>query len=82
MATDRRLALHATLPDRYAHLEVLASTIDHLGRIVALVADPVQGFAPVPHFSELRPPPRYDATALICDGPETRASTLSATASS
>ncbi|GAA4610166.1 hypothetical protein BJY16_007703 [Actinoplanes octamycinicus] len=40
MAADRRLALHATLPDRYAHVEVLASTIDHLGRIVALLADP------------------------------------------
>ncbi|HEY0699687.1 MAG TPA: hypothetical protein VGD43_17965 [Micromonospora sp.] len=72
MATDRRLALHATLPDRYAHLEVIASTIDHVGRLVALVADPVQGFVPVSHFAELCPPPRYDATALICHGPEVR----------
>ena len=72
MATDRRLALHATLPERYAHLEVIASTIDHLGRVVALVADPGQGFAAVPRFSKLRPPPRYDATALICHGTEVR----------
>lgn len=70
MAADRRLALHATLHDRYAHLEVMATTIDHLGRLVALVADPGQGFVPVPHFSKLSPPPRYDATALICDGAE------------
>ncbi|MCO5998511.1 hypothetical protein [Actinoallomurus rhizosphaericola] len=72
MAAERRLALHAMLPDRYAHLEVLASTIDHRGRLAALVADPAQGFVSVPHFSVLRPPPRYDATALICDGPEIR----------
>ncbi|MBX7266259.1 hypothetical protein KIF24_09660 [Micromonospora sp. Llam7] len=70
MATDRRLALDATLPDRYAHLEVVACTIDHLGRLVALVADPGQGFVPFRYFSALRPPPRYDATALICDGVE------------
>ncbi|GAA3773648.1 hypothetical protein GCM10022225_71560 [Plantactinospora mayteni] len=70
MAADRRLALHATLPDRYAHLEVIASTIDHLGRVVALVANPVQGFLSVPHLPELRPPPRYDAIALICAGAE------------
>lgn len=72
MASDRRVALHATLPDRYAHLEVMASTVDYLGRIVALVADPDQGFGPVPHFPELCPPPRYDATALICEGAEVR----------
>ncbi|TYB52800.1 hypothetical protein FXF51_51010 [Nonomuraea sp. PA05] len=71
MAADHRLAPHATLPDRYARLEVLASTIDHHGRLVALVADPTQGFTPIPHFSALQPPPRYDATAVICDGPET-----------
>ncbi|MFG1860804.1 hypothetical protein [Microbispora bryophytorum] len=72
MVADRRLALHATLPDRYACCEVLASTIDHRGRLAALVADPAQGFAPIPHFSELRPPPRYDATAVICDGADIR----------
>lgn len=66
MAADRRLALHATLPDRYTHLEVLASTIDHRGRLAALVADPIQ----VSQFSIVRPFPRIDATALICDGPE------------
>ncbi|NUW45769.1 hypothetical protein [Nonomuraea rhodomycinica] len=76
MAADCRLALHATLPDRYAHDEVLASTIDHRGRLAALVADPSQGFTPVPHFSALRPPPRYDATAVICDGAEVREITL------
>ncbi|MEU6725854.1 hypothetical protein ABZ917_19300 [Nonomuraea wenchangensis] len=68
MAADHRLALHATLPDRYAHHEVLASTIDHRGRLAALVADPAEGFTSIPHFSALRPPPCYDATAVICDG--------------
>ncbi|GAA1264136.1 hypothetical protein Psi02_76310 [Planotetraspora silvatica] len=72
MVADCRLALHATLPDRYARYEVLASTIDHCGRLAALVADPAQGFTPIPHFSKLRPPPRYDATAVICDGAEIR----------
>ncbi|AEV85984.1 hypothetical protein ACWT_4967 [Actinoplanes sp. SE50] len=72
MAADRRLALHATLPDRYAHLEVMASTIDHDGRLVVLLADPAQGFVAVPHLTELRPPPLYDATALICAGLEVR----------
>ncbi|MFC4117471.1 hypothetical protein [Nonomuraea zeae] len=67
MAADHRLALHATLPDRYARHEVLASTVDHRGRLVALVADP----SPVLHFSRLRPPPRY-ATAVICEGTEIR----------
>jgi hypothetical protein len=70
MVADHRLALHATLPDRYARHEVLASTIDHRGRLTALVADPAQGFAPIPHFPQLAPPPRYDATAVICDGAE------------
>ncbi|MET9249821.1 hypothetical protein [Nonomuraea sp. NPDC003709] len=70
MVADRRLGLHATLPDRYAHYEVLTSTIDHRGRLAALVADPAQGFTPIPHFSGLRPPPRYDATAVICDEAE------------
>ncbi|MEV4835919.1 hypothetical protein AB0K05_15440 [Nonomuraea sp. NPDC049486] len=72
MVADQRLALHATLPDRYAQHEVMASTIDHRGRLAALVADPAQGFVPMPHFSGLRPPPRYDATAVICDGAEPR----------
>ncbi|MEV0626890.1 hypothetical protein [Nonomuraea wenchangensis] len=76
MAADRRLALHATLPDRYTHHEVLASTIDHRGRLAALVADPAQGFTPIPHSSTLRPPPRYDAIAIICDGDEIREITL------
>jgi hypothetical protein len=40
MPADRRLALHAALPDRYAHLKVLASTIDHRGRLIALLTDP------------------------------------------
>ncbi|MEU6718767.1 hypothetical protein ABZ897_45500 [Nonomuraea sp. NPDC046802] len=70
MVADHRLALHATLPDRYARHEVLASTIDHRGRLAALVADPAQGFVAIPRFSALRPPPRYDATAVICDGAE------------
>ncbi|MEO3813055.1 hypothetical protein ABGB17_28975 [Sphaerisporangium sp. B11E5] len=70
MPADRRLALHATLPDRYAPFEVLASTIDHLGRLVALVADPAQGFVSIPHLPGLRPPPRYDAIAVICDETE------------
>lgn len=60
MVADHRLALHATLPDRYAQHEVLASTIDHRGRLTALVTDPAR------YFSE----PRYEATAVICDGPE------------
>ncbi|GLX02186.1 hypothetical protein [Microtetraspora sp. NBRC 16547] len=77
MPANRRLALHATLPDRYARLEVVASTVDHLGRLVALVADPAQGFVPIPHFSELRPPPRYDATVVICDGADIREIPLS-----
>src|SRR5690606_32325020 len=55
-----RLALHATLPDRYAQHEVLASTIDHRGRLTALVTDPAR------RLSE----PRYEATAVICAGPE------------
>ncbi|MEV4094779.1 hypothetical protein [Streptosporangium saharense] len=71
MAADCRLALHATLPGRYARYEVLASTIDHRGRLVALVSNPAQGFTPIPRSSKLRPPPRYDATAVICDGVET-----------
>ena len=37
---------------------------------VALIAVPAQGFVPIPHLSQLRPPPRYDATAVICDGVE------------
>lgn len=60
MVADHRLALHATLPDRYAQHEVLASTIDHRGRLTALVTDPAR------YLSE----PRYEATAVICDGPE------------
>ena len=40
MAAGHRLALHATLPDRYAQHEVMASTIDHRDRLIALVADP------------------------------------------
>ncbi|MEU0566704.1 hypothetical protein ABZ297_15100 [Nonomuraea sp. NPDC005983] len=72
MVADHRLALHATLPDSYARHEVLASTIDHRGRLAALVADPAQGFVPTPDRFWLRPPPRYDATAVVCDGAETR----------
>ncbi|MFB4283451.1 hypothetical protein ACBJ59_49675 [Nonomuraea sp. MTCD27] len=72
MVADHRLALHATLPDRYARHEVLTSTIDHRGRLAALVADPAQGFVPIPRPSPQQPPPRYDATAVICDGAETR----------
>jgi hypothetical protein len=70
MTADRRLALHATLPDRYAHFEVMASTVDHHGRFTALVADPAQGFGPIANFQVLSPPPRYDAIAVICDGAE------------
>ncbi|ACZ86584.1 hypothetical protein Aros01_03942 [Streptosporangium roseum] len=45
---------------------------DYRGRLAALVADPAQGFTPIPHFSGLRPPSRYDTTAVICDGVEIR----------
>jgi hypothetical protein len=72
MAADRRLALQAALCSRYDSLEVLASSVDHQGRLVALLADPDQGFEPIPYFSVLRPPPRYDAFAVISDGELTR----------
>jgi hypothetical protein len=68
MAADRRLALHATLPDRYTDLEVLASTIDHLGRLVALVGDSACGYFPIPDRYWRHPPPRYGAIAVICSG--------------
>jgi hypothetical protein len=70
MAVERTLPLHGELPDRYARFEVLASTVDHRGRIVALVADPAQGFTPVPYSSSRRPPPRYEAIAVISEGGE------------
>lgn len=60
MADSRTLALHATLPQRYARFHVLASTIDHRGRLLALLVDPDQDGAP-----DL---PLFDATVLICDG--------------
>ncbi|WP_107655443.1 hypothetical protein [Nocardia suismassiliense] len=61
MAAERQLVLHATLPQRYARFEVLAATIDHLGRLLAVLIDPAQvpsARAPIPH---------YDATVVICD---------------
>ncbi|MEU8897299.1 hypothetical protein [Nocardia sp. NPDC048505] len=64
MAGKRRLALHATLPERYARFEIFASTIDHRGRLLALLVDLAQfpsARAPIPH---------YDATVVICDGRE------------
>lgn len=70
MVADHRLALHASLPDCYDGYEVLASTIDHRGRLAALVTDPAHDSTPISHFSGLRPPPRYDATAVICDEDE------------
>ncbi|BEL05394.1 hypothetical protein Q0Z83_035850 [Actinoplanes sichuanensis] len=63
MATDRRLALHARLPERHTHLEVLASTIDHRGRMLALVTDP-------------SPTAPYDAVVLTCDGDEVHETAL------
>ncbi|WP_067538235.1 hypothetical protein [Nocardia crassostreae] len=70
MADSRALALHATLPERYDEFHILASMIDHRGRLVALAIDPSEGVPP-PGFWR-RPPPRYTATAVICDGPEVR----------
>ncbi|MGV9667734.1 hypothetical protein [Nocardia niigatensis] len=65
MAARHVLALHARLPDRYAHLELLASTIDFRGRPPALLADPAQ---PVPPASTSPlSGPNYDATVVICD---------------
>ncbi|GAA3981217.1 hypothetical protein GCM10023085_74450 [Actinomadura viridis] len=70
MAADRRLALHAALPERYARHEVLASTIDHRGRLIALVAEPGQDLAGFPWNSRPGTAPRYDATAVVCAGSE------------
>jgi hypothetical protein len=72
MVDSRDLALHATLPERYARFDVLASTIDHLGRLLALVVDPAQdaGAAlPWRCRGPWEPPiPLFDATVVICDG--------------
>ncbi|MFC9894608.1 hypothetical protein ACFVMC_13045 [Nocardia sp. NPDC127579] len=62
MADKHRLALHATLPPRYARFEVLAATIDYRGRLLALLVDP----AHVPVGAGPIPP--YDAILVICDG--------------
>ncbi|WP_406276143.1 hypothetical protein OH799_04705 [Nocardia sp. NBC_00881] len=72
MADSRNLALHATLPERYARVDVLASTIDHRGRLLALLVDPAQdGAAILPwcRRGPWEPPiPLFDATVVICDG--------------
>ncbi|MEV6102985.1 hypothetical protein [Nocardia sp. NPDC051981] len=54
-----------TLPERYTHLDVLASTIDFHGRLVALLIDPAR-FGPLASGSA-QPNMRYNATAVICD---------------
>ncbi|WP_327141053.1 hypothetical protein [Nocardia sp. NBC_01327] len=72
MACNRNLALHATLPERYARFDLLASTIDHRGRLLALLVDPAQEAAsglPWKRPGPWSPPiPRFDATAVLCDG--------------
>jgi hypothetical protein len=70
MSANRRLALHASLPDRYASYEVIASSIDHLGRLVALVTAPGSSSGLVAYISGIRPLPRYQAVAIICAGNE------------
>lgn len=64
MVSRRRLALHATLPHRYAQFDVSAATIDHRGRLLALLVDPAQITA------ARAPSPHYDATVVICDDDE------------
>ncbi|MBH0774708.1 hypothetical protein [Nocardia bovistercoris] len=61
MAGKRRLALHAALPDRYGHFDIPAATIDHRGRLVALLVEPTQ----LP--ATRTPSPVYDAVVVICD---------------
>ncbi|MFI9504987.1 hypothetical protein [Nocardia sp. NPDC052566] len=73
MASSRHLALHATLPERYARFDLLASTIDHKGRLLALLVDPTQqeGAAALPwrrRETWSLPVLRFDATVVICDG--------------
>ncbi|NEW42122.1 hypothetical protein GV794_15850 [Nocardia cyriacigeorgica] len=66
MAPNRPLTLAAELPERYGEFDVLASTIDHQGRLVALLVDPRRHTAPGQHWR--LPVVRYDAVAVICDG--------------
>ncbi|MFE3099250.1 hypothetical protein [Nocardia tengchongensis] len=72
MTSSRQLALHATLPERYARFDLLASTIAHTGRLLALLVDPAQdGSSGLPWRRQgpWSPPiPRFDAMAVICDG--------------
>jgi hypothetical protein len=72
MADSRNLALHTTLPERYARFDVLASTIDHRGRLLALLVDSAQdGAAALPwrRRGPWEPPiPLFDATVVIWDG--------------
>lgn len=59
-------------PERYDRFDLLASTIDHTGRLLALLVDPAQdGSSDLPwrRKGPWSPPiPRFDAVAVICDG--------------
>ncbi|MGW4248527.1 hypothetical protein [Nocardia sp. NPDC004722] len=70
MASNRHLALHATLPERYARFDLLASTIDHRGRLLVLLVETAQDRSsglPWRRPGAWRPPiPRFDSTAVIC----------------
>lgn len=65
MAGNRHLRRHATLPERYARFEVLASSIDYRGRLVVLLVDPADGGPSAQHWR--RPVRPYDAIAVVCD---------------
>lgn len=69
--TSASLRPWAVLPDRYADREVVATTIDARGRLVALLAPP--GCAPP---SRPGPGSAGDAVAVVIDGPDRTEITL------